>query len=138
MQESRSDEDSYPSLDRRVSARYEFSTDIEIEWRSMRVWGQVRNISRSGMFIELSVLPELNARFPANLALNKPLRIECVVRRVVPRYGIGVSITIAEEEDRTRYEALLVALSQGSGPAGASVELPVGDNPQKPLVACPR
>ncbi len=138
MQGNLRGEGSCPRLERCVSARYEFSADIEIEWCSKRLWGRVRNISRSGMFIELSDLPEVNARFFANLALNKPLRIECVVRRVVPGRGIGVSITMSGEEGRTRYEALLVALSLGSGPVAAGVELPPEDEPQRPLVACAR
>jgi hypothetical protein len=127
----------YPSLELRISTRYEFSADIEIEWCSKRVWGHIRNISRSGMLIELSELPEVNSRFFANLALNKLLRIECVVRRVVPQRGVGV-IVIPGEEARTRYEALLVALALGSGPAAAGVELPPDDEPQRPLVACAR
>lgn len=113
MPRSLRDEYSCPSVDRRKSARYEFNTAIEIEWCSKKYWGQVRNISRHGMFIELPDLPVLNAAFSASLALNKPLRVECVVRRTVPGHGIGVSVTLPSKEARLRYEALLLALSLG-------------------------
>lgn len=78
------DECSYPQVERRRSVRYEFSIEIEIEWCGKKYWGRVRNISRHGMFIVLPDLPVLNAAFTANLALNLPLKVECVVTRVVP------------------------------------------------------
>lgn len=74
----------------------------------------MRNISRHGMFIELPNLSVLNAVFPASLALNQPLRVECVVRRRIPGQGIGVTVTLPSRESRVRYEALLRALSLGS------------------------
>jgi len=124
MLRSLRDEYSYPSVDRRKSARYEFSIPIEIEWCSKKYWGRVRNINRHGLFIELPDLPVLNAAFSASLALNKPLRMECVVRRAVPGHGIGVTVTLASKESRVRYEALLQALSLGPEPSAASEELP--------------
>jgi hypothetical protein len=124
MLRSLRDEYSYPNVKCRNSARYEFSAAIEIEWCSKRYWGCVRNISRHGMFIELPDLPVLNAVFSASLALNMPLRVECVVRRAVPGQGIGVSVTLISKESRMRYEALLQALSLGSGPAHATEERP--------------
>ena len=124
MLRSLRDEYSYPSVDRRKSARYEFSAAIEIEWCSKKYWGRVRNISRHGMLIELPDLPVLNAAFSAGLALNNPLRVECVVRRVVPGQGIGVTVTLTSEESRMRYEALLQALSLSPEPAPAREELP--------------
>jgi hypothetical protein len=136
MQPSFFGEDSHPVPDRRRASRYEFRADIEIEWGSRKLWGRVRNISRTGMFIEVPMLDERSGQFAANLALNEPLRMECVVRRVVPGCGVGVSITISDEEARARYEALLVALSLGCGPAAAGVPLPAEQDPQRPLVAC--
>jgi hypothetical protein len=114
MLQSLRDEYSYPVVDRRKSVRYEFNVGIEIEWCSKKYWGRVRNLSRHGLFIELPGLPALNAVFSANLALNNPLRIECVVRRTVPGQGIGVTVTLPSQESRRRYEALLQALSLGS------------------------
>jgi hypothetical protein len=127
MLQSLRDEYSYPSGERHVSVRYEFSAEIEIEWCSRKIWGRVRNVSRHGMFIELPDLPVVNAAFPARLALNKPLGMECVVRRLVPGRGIGVTVTIPGREERRRYEALLAALSLGSEPAAGNEELTAKD-----------
>lgn len=122
MLRSLREEYSNSSADRRKSARYEFTTAIEIEWCSKKSWGRVRNISRHGMFIELPDLPALNAAFSASLALNKPLRVECVVQRTIPGHGIGVTVTLPSKEARTRYEALLLALSLGPELAAAGAE----------------
>jgi PilZ domain len=135
MQGNLFSEDSHPFPERRAASRYEFRADIEIECGSGKLWGRVRDISRTGMFIELPMLDDRRGRFAANLALNEPLRMECVVRRVVSGCGVGVTITIPEEEGQGRYEALLVALSLGCGPAAASVHPPPERDPQRPLVA---
>src|ERR1700722_8113826 len=135
MPSDRIDEFSHPSKERRTAARYRFSADIEIQWCAKRVWGRVRDVSRNGMFIELPDQPVLNAAFSANLALNEPLRVECVVRRIVPERGVGVSITIAEEQARKRFAALLFALGQGAGPATKSVSPPTSNEPPSLLVA---
>ena len=88
------------------------------------------------MFIELSDVLELNAYFAGSLALNEPLRVTCVVQRIVPGRGVGVAIVIPEEEARRRFEALLFALAQGSGPAAASTMPPPSDeSPHTTLVA---
>jgi hypothetical protein len=105
------DEYSHPIVERRRSQRYEFSTPIEIKWCGKKFWGRVRNISRHGMFIALPDLPVLNASFTAYLALNLPLKIECVVNRVVPGQGIGVTVTQTTSLAKARYEALLMALA---------------------------
>lgn len=121
------------AVDRRVSPRYHFEVDIEIEWRSAKVWGRVKNISREGMFIQLDDVPEPGANFFGNLSLNVPLRVIGLVRRTVPRYGIGVSFVIPEQGDRRRFEALLVALAQGSDPNTSGVQ-PPETKPEEPLL----
>jgi PilZ domain len=105
------DEYSVHHPDRRKSARYECSATIEIDGCSKKYWGRVRNISRHGMFIELPDPPVLNAEFSASLALNKPVRIECMVHRTIPGHGIGVTVTASSKESRLRYESLLRALA---------------------------
>jgi hypothetical protein len=111
MRPSLRDEYSYPNVERRRSARYEFSTEIEIAWCGKKYWGRVCNISRHDMFIALPNLPALNVAFTANLMLNLPLKVECVVTRVVPGQGIGVTVTQTTSLARARYEALLMALA---------------------------
>jgi PilZ domain-containing protein len=120
------------SINRRVSPRYQFELDIEIEWGSKIVWGRVENISREGMFIELDDVPEVGEQFTGNLSLNVPLRVIGIVRRTVSHYGIGVSFVIPEQTDQRRFAALLIALAQGSDPEAAGAELPQA-KPDEPL-----
>ncbi len=130
MLPSLKDEYSHPHVERRRSARYEFSTDIEIEWCGKKYWGRVRNISRHGMFIALPDLPVLNAAFTASLALNLPLKVECVVTRVVPGQGIGVTVTQSTRLARARYEALLMALAIDSNAFRDEGEQDPASNPK--------
>jgi hypothetical protein len=90
------------------------------------------------MFIELHEEILLNAAFSGNLALNNPLRVECVVRRIEARSGVGVTITIPEAAARKRFDALLFALSQDDRPAAAGVRVPVGEEPPRVLAASAR
>ncbi|MGH9689718.1 MAG: PilZ domain-containing protein [Candidatus Acidiferrales bacterium] len=105
------------------STRYRFYADTEIVWESVKRWGRVTNISRKGMFIEIADAPPLDSAFPMRLALNTPLRIDCVVRRMVPGRGIGVSISLPDQS-RKRFEALLLALGAGADPAATSASAP--------------
>lgn len=113
---------------RRSSPRYQFYVEAEIVWRSETRWGRVSNISRGGMFVEIADPPSLGAYFPAYLALDQPLRVDCLVRRVVPRRGVAVSMTVPEEEI-PRFEALLVALARGSDPAVSGAAVPRSEPP---------
>jgi hypothetical protein len=108
------------SNDRRKLPRYCFYADLEIDWGSKTLWGRVRDISREGMFIEIAEWPWVNAHFSARLALDTPLPIECVVRRIVPGQGIGVTIAFQSTEGETRFEALLRALRNDVGLAAVS------------------
>jgi hypothetical protein len=123
----------HTDVNRRASPRYQFQVDIEIERRSKSVWGRVRNISREGMFIELDDALEPGAKFSGNLSLNVPLRVICVVRRIVPQYGIGVSFVIPEQVDKRRFEALLIALARGADPTTTGAKRPQA-KPDEPLL----
>lgn len=94
---------------RRKFARYEFHVNAEIVWQSRKQYGRVTDISRGGMFIELSDPPCLGASFTAYLALNAPLRINCTVHRMVSSQGVGVAFSV-HPGDKRRFEALLLAL----------------------------
>ena len=133
MEEFLNDMSFHSELNRRASPRYQFQVDIEIEWRSKRVWGRVRNISREGMFIQLEEALDPGAKFSGNLSLNIPLRVIGVVRRTVPQYGIGVSFVIPEQVDKRRFEALLIALACGSDPTTAGAN-PPQTKPDEPLL----
>ena len=114
---------------RREFARYQFRVEAEILWQSRKIWGRVTDVSRGGLFIEMADAPCLNAHFTANLALNTPLRVNCVVRRVVPGFGIGVAVSVPEAS-RKRFQALLLALSAGADPAVTAVTVPRSEPPR--------
>jgi hypothetical protein len=114
---------------RRESARYRFSVAAEITWQSRKVWGRVTDVSRTGLFIEMSEPLSVGANFVMNLALNEPLRMSCTVRRVAENRGVGVALTVPEQS-RKRFEALLLALSAGADPAVTAASVPLPDKPR--------
>jgi PilZ domain len=114
---------------RREFGRYRFQVAVEIEWRSKKLWGRATDISRTGMFIEVADPPCVRESFKVRLALNLPLQLDCVVRRIVAGRGIGVSLSVGAKEKR-RFEALLLALGLGADPVSAGVNLPQPEPPR--------
>jgi hypothetical protein len=119
---------------RREFARYQFHADAEIVYRSQQSRGRVTDISRGGMFVEVADPPPLGASFIVRIALNVPLQLDCVVRRVVDDRGVGVSLSVGERAKK-RFEALLLALSVGEDPAVTSENLPQPKRPRTMAVA---
>ena len=63
------------------------------------------------MFIE-SVDPLwVGAGFTANLQLEQPVKVTCFVKRVEPGRGMGVSVSLPDEQ-REPYRQLISRLSQ--------------------------
>lgn len=110
MQSNHARSHSAAPKDRRAAQRYRFYVDVEIDWGAIVQWGRVHDVSRTGMFIEIAQCSWVNASFTARLALNVPLSVECIVRRIVPGQGIGVTIAFRERQAKKRYNALLRAL----------------------------
>lgn len=103
-------------LERRRAARFLCAVDLELEWGSALLRGRVRDISASGAFIELPDPLWVGAGFSARLVLQRPVQIDCFVRRVEPGRGMGVSVAVSHPESKEHFEALLQELSQsGSG-----------------------
>jgi hypothetical protein len=98
-------------VDRRWAPRYSFRADLEIEWGSAVLRGSTRDISASGMFIEAVDPLWVGAGFTARLGLERPLRLECSVKRIEPGRGMGVSVSVSEAESQMLFEDLLSALS---------------------------
>jgi PilZ domain len=89
-----------------------FRAELEIEWGSALLRAQTRDISANGLFIESSDTLWVGAGFSARLALDQQqLRMDCSVRRVEPGQGMGVSVTLGEQQHQQRYLDLLAALS---------------------------
>jgi PilZ domain len=97
-------------LERRWAPRYSFRTDLEIEWGSALLRGSTRDISSNGMFIESPDPLWVGAGFTARLGLEQPVKVDCFVKRVEPGRGMGVAVTVSEEQ-QPRYRELLSSLS---------------------------
>jgi len=98
-------------VDRRWATRYSFRADLEIEWGSAVLRGSTRDISASGMFIEAVEPLWVGAGFTARLGLERPVRLDCFVKRIEPGRGMGVSVAVSEAESQKLYEDLLSSLS---------------------------
>jgi hypothetical protein len=98
-------------VDRRWAPRYSFRADLEIEWGSAVLHGSTRDISASGMFIEAVDPLWVGAGFTARLGLERPVRLDCFVKRIEPGRGMGVSVSVSESASQKFYEDLLSALS---------------------------
>jgi hypothetical protein len=101
-------------VDRRWAPRYSFRADLEIEWGSAVLRGSTRDISASGMFIEAVDPLWVGAGFTARLGLERPVRLDCFVKRIEPGRGMGVSVAVSESESQKLYEDLLSSLSNTS------------------------
>jgi hypothetical protein len=97
--------------ERRWAPRYSFRADLEIEWGSAVLRGSTRDISASGMFIEAADPLWVGAGFTARLTLDRPVRLDCFVKRIEPGRGMGVSVAVSESESQRLFEALLSSLS---------------------------
>jgi hypothetical protein len=98
-------------LERRWAPRYSFRADLEIEWGSAVLRGSTRDISSSGMFIEAVDPLWVGAGFTARLTLDRPVRLNCFVKRIEPGRGMGVSVAVSETESHKLYHDLLSSLS---------------------------
>lgn len=97
--------------ERRWAQRYVFRANLEIEWGSALLRANTRDISSSGMFIESPDPLWIGAGFTAHIVLDRPLRVDCYVKRVEPGRGMGVSVTLRETQNEERYHKLLDSLS---------------------------
>lgn len=98
-------------LERRWATRYSFRAELEIEWGSAVLRGKTRDISSNGMFIESADPLWVGAGFTARLAVERPVRLDCSVKRVEPGRGMAVSVTVPEEPHQQRYQELLASLT---------------------------
>lgn len=101
--------------ERRWAPRYQFRADLEIEWGSAVLRGSTRDISTNGMFIESADTLWVGAGFTARIVLDRPVQVDCFVKRVEPGRGMGVSVAVSEADNQKRYQELVSSLS-GRGP----------------------
>ena len=98
-------------FERRWAPRFRFHADLEIEWGSAVLRAHTRDVSTNGMFIESTDPLWVGAGFTARLTLDRTVKLDCFVKRVEPGKGMGVSISVAEENHQQRYQELINALS---------------------------
>jgi hypothetical protein len=79
---------------------------------------KTRDISANGMFIEAADTLWVGAGFTVRLNLERPVRVNCSVKRVEPGLGMGVVVAPAEFENQKYYEQLLDSLA-GNRPGTA-------------------
>ena len=99
-------------VERRRSPRYPYQAALEIEWGSARLRARTRDISESGMFIEADDVLWVGAGFRAKLAVDRPLWMECSVKRVEPGMGMGVTVEVTEDQSQRHYRDLLAKLAE--------------------------
>src|SRR6202030_484765 len=99
-------------LERRWATRYSFRAELEIDWGSAVLRGKTRDISSNGMFIESADTLWVGAGFTARLALERPVQMDCSVKRVEPGRGMAVTVTVSEEQHQRRYQDLIASLTR--------------------------
>lgn len=101
-------------LDRRRSPRFRYQAHLEIEWGSARLTGRTRDISADGMFIESDDVLWVGAGFRARVSMERPLWLDCSVKRVEPGLGMAVTFSLAEEQSQQHFQDLLAQLAAAS------------------------
>ena len=101
-------------LDRRRSPRFPYQAHLEIEWGSALLKARTRDISADGMFIESEDVLWVGAGFRARIAMERPLWLDCSVKRVEPGLGMGVTFSLAEEQSQQHLQDLLAQLAAAS------------------------
>ena len=101
-------------LDRRRAPRFPYQAHLEIEWGSARLKARTRDISAGGMFIESEDVLWVGAGFRARFGAERPLWLDCSVKRVEPGRGMGVAISLPEEQSQRHFQDLLAKLAAAS------------------------
>ncbi len=98
-------------MERRKSPRYSYRASLEIEWGSARLNARTRDISDGGMFIESEDVLWVGAGFRARMTTERPVWLECQVKRVEPGHGMGVTVELREDQSQQHYQTLLAKLA---------------------------
>jgi PilZ domain len=100
-------------IDKRRAPRYRYRAVLEIEWGSAWLKGRTRDISAGGMFIESEDVLWVGAGFRARMSAERALWLECSVKRVEPGHGMGVTVSVPQDQQR-HFEDLLAKLAAGN------------------------
>jgi hypothetical protein len=83
-----------------------------MEWGSAVLCGRIRDISASGMFIESPDPLWVGAGFSARLKLSERVHVNCFVKRVEPGNGMGVAVSLPEDDRKERYRDFVQSLAR--------------------------
>jgi hypothetical protein len=97
--------------DRRRAPRYRYQATVEIEWGSAKLRARTRDVSAGGMFIESEDILWVGAGFRACLSAERPMWLDCSVKRVEPGLGMGVTVQWTEQQSEQHYTDLLAKLA---------------------------
>ncbi len=82
------------AVEARRSPRYALHAELLIRSDEGIIPAQVIDVSREGMFIATHESFAVGQGFEARLCLAKPLKVTCIVARIVPDRGIGVRYVV--------------------------------------------
>ena len=98
-------------IEKRESRRSSCAADVEVEWGSSILHARTRNLSLGGMLLEMTNPLWMSAEFDARVALpDGPIKVRCIVRRVVAGVGIGVEFLEMSPGELGRLRLLLERL----------------------------
>jgi PilZ domain-containing protein len=96
--------------ERRQFQRRKYRGKLEMEWGSIVLTGDVRDLAPGGLFVELVPPLWVGAAFRARLMVNPALLLDCTVVRVEPGKGMGVTFVVVKESGKPQLDALLQSL----------------------------
>ena len=102
------------TVERRRAQRFPYQAHLEIEWGSARLKARTRDISAGGMFIESDDVLWVGAGFRARFGAERPVWLDCSVKRVEPGHGMGVSFSLKEGQGQEHLQELLAKLAASS------------------------
>ena len=99
-----------PAAERRLSPRFSCDIGITMNWGGAVLDGRVVDISAHGMFVKIDKPLWIGAEFTAQLVVEKPVRIECVVRRIEPFRGMALTYLVPHETEQAALAAIFEKL----------------------------
>jgi len=97
--------------EKRKYPRYGFQADLDIEFEGKAFRAFLTDISADGMFVVAANPLWVGAIFIARLQIADPLRVKCVVKRVMVGRGMGVEFKELSPQDRDSLDKILSGLA---------------------------
>lgn len=99
--------------ERRIAPRFAVQVDVEMDWGSTVLRGQVTDLSEAGMFISMADPLWVGASCTARLLLNgEAVPVNLMVKRVQPLKGMGAMLVEVAPEAQAKITEYLKALQQ--------------------------